>query len=91
MYRQIRQLNADDLLILHYLGQGLSQTEIGKRLFLTQPAISQHMTKISKLTDKPICTITTRKTVLTDHGRMLCQVASETLQRLVIAFPDSLS
>lgn len=91
MWRKIRQLNADDLLLLYYLGQGNSVTNCAKKLCLTQPAASQRLAKITKLYDKKIYMIISRKLVLTHDGRELCRIATEALLTIMAAFPDTLS
>jgi DNA-binding transcriptional LysR family regulator len=43
---RIRSLDIDDLRILRFLLQGLTVTEIARRNFVTQPAISQRLRKM---------------------------------------------
>ena len=85
---KLRGMDIDDLIILVMLADKISITEIGKRLFLTQPAISQRVAKIRQVTGICVAMKIGRHLKMTQQGMILAVSAKEALITLLRAFPD---
>lgn len=88
---KLRGLDIDDLLVLVMLADGISVTEIGKRLFLTQPAISQRIVKIRRCLELAPTMKINRGLIMTQAGKVLATGALEALIILLRSLPDPLS
>lgn len=88
---KLRGLDIDDLFVLVMLGDDISVTEIGKRLNITQPAVSQRITKIKNITEiNPVMRFS-RHLKMTSAGKKLAQAALQALDALLRSLPDPLS
>lgn len=87
----LRGLDVDDLIILTMLLDNFQVTEIGHKLHLTQPAITQRLGKIRRcLGFSPTIKIG-RYVRLTNNGLPVAIAAKESLKFLLSALPDTLS
>ena len=87
---RLRGLDIDDLLILALLLDDISVTDIGKKIFLTQPAITQRLTKMRRLVGFAITIRAGNRLKLTQNGLSLCYAAREALIILLRSLPDHL-
>jgi hypothetical protein len=85
---KLRGLDIDDLIVLVMLADGISVTDIGKRLHLTQPAISQRLVKIRNMTGVCIAYKSGRNMRMTSNGLVLAVGAKEALLTLLRSLPD---
>lgn len=85
---KLRGLDIDDLIILVMMADEISVTDIGKRLHLTQPAISQRLSKIRNLTGVCVAYRGKKKMVMTANGLVLACGAKEALLTLLRSLPD---
>lgn len=85
---KLRGLDIDDLVVLVMLADGVSVTDIGKRLFITQPAISQRLSKIRNLTGVCPAIKIGRNMKVTSQGMILAVGAKEALLILLRSLPD---
>ena len=85
---KLRGLDIDDLVVLVMLADGISVTDIGKRLFITQPAISQRLSKIRNLTGVCPAIKIGRNMKVTSQGMILAVGAKEALLILLRSLPD---
>lgn len=88
---KLRGLDIDDLIVLVMMADDISVTDIGKRLHLTQPAISQRLSKIRNVTGVCIAYRTGRKMKMTANGLVLAVGAKESLLTLLRSLPDPFS
>jgi DNA-binding transcriptional LysR family regulator len=84
----LRGLDIDDLLILSLLIDEISVTEIGDKLNLTQPAITQRLGKMRRLLGFAITIRIGRGVRLTSHGLPVAMAARESLIILLRSLPD---
>jgi len=88
---KLRGLDIDDLFVLVMLGDDISVTEIGKRLNITQPAVSQRITKIKNITEiNPVMRFS-RHLKMTSAGKTLAEAALQALDALLRSLPDPFS
>lgn len=87
----LRGLDIDDLIILALLIDKISVTDIGNKLNLTQPAITQRLGKMRRLLGFAIVIRIGRGVRLTSHGLAVAMAARESLIILLRSLPDSLS
>jgi DNA-binding transcriptional LysR family regulator len=87
----LRGLDIDDLLILSLLIDEISVTEIGDKLNLTQPAITQRLGKMRRLLGFAITIRIGRSVRLTSHGLPVAMAAREALIILLRSLPDGFS
>lgn len=88
---KLRGLDIDDLFVLVMLGDDISVTEIGKRLNITQPAVSQRITKIKSITEiNPVMRFS-RHLKMTSAGKTLAKAALQALNALLRSLPDPFS
>ena len=85
---KLRGLDIDDLIVLVMMADGLSVTEIAKKLHLTQPAISQRLAKIRNLTGVCVSYRASRTLKMTSNGLVLAVGAKEALLTLLRSLPD---
>ena len=85
---KLRGLDIDDLIILVMMGDGISVTEIGKKMHLTQPAISQRLAKIRNLTGVCVAYRANKYMKMTSNGLVLAVGAKEALLTLLRSLPD---
>lgn len=78
----MRGLDFDDLLLMKYLGQGLTLTQSSKKLNLTPPAITTRIHKIEAVILIKIIDRTTHNRFLTSSGLSVCQIVSEAIDVL---------
>lgn len=79
----LRFLSVDDLLILMHLSQdGMSVTDVAKKLQLTQPAITQRLRKMEDAFKKKIIERKGRGVQLTAFGVQLAERATAALAAL---------
>lgn len=88
---KLRGLDIDDLIILVMMADGISVTEIGKRMHLTQPAISQRLSKIRNLTGVCVAYRSKKYMAMTSNGLVLAVGAKEALLTLLRSLPDAFS
>ncbi len=80
---QLRFLSIDDLLILMHLSQeGMSVTDVAKRLKLTQPAVTQRLRKMEDAFGQKIIERKGRGVQLTTFGRGISERATLALSAL---------
>lgn len=80
---QLRFLSIDDLLILMHLSQeGMSVTDVAKRLKLTQPAVTQRLRKMEDAFGQKIIERKGRGVQLTAFGRGISERATLALTAL---------
>jgi DNA-binding transcriptional LysR family regulator len=80
---QLRFLSIDDLLILMHLSQeGMSVTDVAKRLKLTQPAVTQRLRKMEDAFGHKIIERKGRGVQLTTFGRGISERATLALSAL---------
>lgn len=87
----LRSIDIDDLIILALLIDEISVTEIGHKLNLTQPAITQRLGKMRRLLGFAIVIRIGRGVRLTSHGLSVAMAARESLIILLRSLPDSFS
>ena len=85
---KLRGLDIDDLIVLVMLADGISVTDIGKRLYLTQPAISQRIAKIRNVTGVCVAYKYARNMKITQQGLIMAAAAKEALLTLLRSLPD---
>jgi DNA-binding transcriptional LysR family regulator len=85
---KFRGLDVDDFIVLALLGSGVSVTEIGRKLHITQPAISQRLAKMKDFLGVPLVIRSGRGVVLTAYGRFLSNSAKDILLILIRSLPD---
>lgn len=79
----LRFLSVDDLLILMHLAeQGMSVTEVAKKLQLTQPAVTQRLRKMEDAFGQKIIERKGRGVQLTAFGQALSERATAALAAL---------
>ena len=88
---KLRGLDIDDLIVLVMMADGISVTEIGKRMHLTQPAISQRLSKIRNLTGVCVAYRAKKHMTMTANGLVLAVGAKEALLTLLRSLPDPFS
>lgn len=88
---KLRGLDIDDLIVLIMIDDGISVTEIAKKLYLTQPAVSQRLAKIRNLTGVCVAMKIGRGMMITSQGKVLCLAAKEALFILLRSLPDPLT
>lgn len=88
---KLRGLDIDDLIVLVMMADEISVTEIAKKMHLTQPAISQRLSKIRNLTGVCIAYRSGRKMKMTTNGLILACGAKEALLTLLRSLPDPFS
>jgi len=88
---KLRGLDIDDLIILVMMADGISVTDIGKRMHLTQPAISQRLSKIRNLTGVCVAYRAKKYMAMTANGLVLAVGAKEALLTLLRSLPDAFS
>jgi len=88
---KLRGLDIDDLIVLVMLADKISVTDIGKRMHLTQPAISQRLAKIRNMTGVCIAYKSGRSMRMTSNGLILAVGAKEALLTLMRSLPDPFS
>lgn len=86
---KLRGLDIDDLIVLIMIDDCISVTEIAKKLYLTQPAVSQRLAKIRNLTGVCVAMKIGRGMMVTSQGKMLCLAAKEALLILLRSLPDA--
>lgn len=87
----LRGLDIDDLIILALLIDEFQVTEIGHKLNLTQPAITQRLSKMRRLLGFAVTIRIGRSVKLTSHGLPVAMAAREALIFLLRSLPDSIS
>jgi DNA-binding transcriptional LysR family regulator len=87
----LRGLDIDDLLILTLLIDGFSVTEVGNKINLTQPAITQRLGKMRRLLGFAITIRVGQSVKLTSHGLPVAMAAREALIIILRSLPDSFS
>lgn len=87
---KLRGFDIDDLMILAMLLDEISVTNIGKKIHLTQPAITQRLTKMRRLIGFAVTIRVGNKVKLTQNGLGLAYAAREALILLLRSIPDSL-
>ena len=70
------------------LADNISVTEIGKRLYITQPAISQRIAKIRNVTGVCVAIRIGRHMKVTQQGMILAIGARQALLALLRSLPD---
>lgn len=85
---KLRGLDIDDLIILVMMADGISVTEIGKKMHLTQPAISQRLSKIRNITGVLVAYRSGKFMKMTSNGLVLAVGAKEALLTLLRSLPD---
>lgn len=88
---KLRGLDIDDLFILVMLSDKISVTEIGRRLHLTQPAISQRIAKIRRITETNPAMKINRSMTMTSTGEVLAIGALQALEVLLRSLPNPFS
>jgi DNA-binding transcriptional LysR family regulator len=82
---QIRYLSFDDLLILSYLGSGVtSVTEVAKSLCLTQPAITRRIRKMEQVLQGKIVQRVNRGVKMTDLGHTTAIRAQKAIEAMIL-------
>lgn len=88
---KLRGLDIDDLFVLVMLDDGISVTEIGKRLYLTQPAISQRIAKIRRITEANPAMRINKTVKMTANGKIMAIGALDALTALLRSLPNPFS
>lgn len=88
---KLRGLDIDDFIVLVMMADGISVTDIAKRLYLTQPAVSQRLAKIRNMTGVCIAYRSGRTMKMTSNGLVLAVGAKEALLTLLRSLPDPFS
>jgi DNA-binding transcriptional LysR family regulator len=79
---RLRHLDADDLYLLAYLGDGRRLADAARALRLSQPAITQRIHKIESALGFDVLEPNVRVTRLTEQGVFVCYQASLALKQL---------
>ena len=85
---KFRGLDVDDFIVLALLGSGITVTEIGRRLHITQPAISQRLAKMKNFLGQEIVMRKSRGVVLTPYGRLISNSAKDIVLILIRSLPN---
>lgn len=87
----LRGLDIDDIIILALMGNGVSVTQCGKLLNLTQPAISQRISKIKDTVNVLFYVRHGNNLMLTKEGKELAFAAKSALSLLLGSIPNALT
>ena len=86
--KQLRGLDVDDMLLLCCLQDGLTVTQTGKALNVTQPAISQRIRKMECLLGFEILQRNGRSKALTLEALGVAYACKQALESILRALPS---
>ena len=82
-YHKLRLLDLDDLIILKYLREKKSGSEIGKLMGLSSPAISHRLKRVDEVLGEPAFTKKSARRELTAAARKLSDKCIKALDALL--------
>jgi len=88
---RLRGLDVDDLIILTLMLDNLSVTDIGKKIYLTQPAVTMRIAKMRRFLGFSLTIKLGRHLKLTQKGLPVALAARESLIMILRSLPDALS
>ena len=85
--RLLLRFSIEDLYLLVLLNQGLTISLCAKKLYISQPAISQKLKRLRDVLDCPLHEASGRTARLTDEGKKLAEATLLALQILDAGLP----
>lgn len=85
--KELRGLDLDDLLLLCYMQDGMTVTQTGKALNVTQPAISQRIKKMEDMLGFKILRSNGKSKTLTLEASAMAYACKSALESICRALP----